>query len=85
MRTNLRRGGRTLPATATEPISQKYRLKKACMEKFGKSLMMRYLHAEAHGAYTMGMSQHVEVSRMLNTIRYHQQCSPGTIKMLELL
>jgi len=45
MLTSRRRGGRMLPATATEPISQKYRLKKTCREKFGNSLMMRYLQA----------------------------------------
>ena len=43
--TSRRRGGRMLPATATEPISEKYRLKKTCREKFGNSLMMRYLQA----------------------------------------
>ena len=48
MPTRRRRGGRILPATATEPISQKYRLKKACREKLGNSLMMRYLQAGAH-------------------------------------
>ena len=39
-----------LPATATEPMSQKYRLKNACREKSGNSLMIRYLQAEQHSA-----------------------------------
>lgn len=34
-----------LPATAIEPMHQKYMLKKACRERFGKNLIRRYLQA----------------------------------------
>ena len=45
--TSLRKGGSTLPATATDPISQKQRLKKVCRFRFGNNLMIKYLQAKA--------------------------------------
>ena len=46
-----------LPATATEPMSQKYRLKKACRDRLGKSLIRRYLQAGGHTSSPCGLAQ----------------------------
>ena len=57
--TSLRKGGSTLPATATDPISQKYKLKKVCRLRFGNNLMIKYLQPEAGAVLSNNTATHV--------------------------